>query len=249
MEFKSNWDEQGLLIAFLTALFHPFYINQCTEDMGFIPVSNSLAYDAKMIFDTQLPTSPDVPTWTFESYTRVVEGQGLHVISSKRSSNKERRIQELVDNQVVMMDYIKMLQSQVQALETTVEELRVAVGEKEKEILIDALVAPSIQPLSTPLPSLVLVTVDTDSTSPPTMEQESNNNISIALEAGVEVAQQGDNVVDTEVSIETSGGSDSDLETSSSQQQESASATSVRQTYVGWSLLLASVLVAALGSM
>ena len=135
MEFKSNWDEQGLLIAFLTALFHPFYINQCTEDMGFIPVSNSLAYDAKMIFDTQLPTSPDVPTWTFESYTRVVEGQGLHVISSKRLSNKELRIQELVDNQVVMMDYIKMLQSQVQALETTVEELRVAVGEKEKEIL------------------------------------------------------------------------------------------------------------------
>lgn len=111
---------EGLLIAWLKALYQGDYIQQCVTDFGFTKVSGS-AYDIAMAGIDSIITSNDSvkSMWTFEEKsTSMTNGMGMgdYVISSKRNTFSDVQI-EVLDEET------KLLLTDVDTLYATINEL------------------------------------------------------------------------------------------------------------------------------
>ena len=101
---------QGLLKAFLKAVYSDQFIEQCEDQFGFVRISGGLRDMALASIDA-LVTDPSAPEFTFETDTEKRTGQGDYVLSKKRQSYSEIEQEKL-------MEMIGKLSDQVAALET-----------------------------------------------------------------------------------------------------------------------------------
>uniref|UniRef100_A0A7S1UPZ1 PBP domain-containing protein n=2 Tax=Grammatophora oceanica TaxID=210454 RepID=A0A7S1UPZ1_9STRA len=123
--------EQGLLIAFLEALFNPAYINQCTSLFGFTPVPNNIRTDISLAGIAMLEKNTTAaPIFTFENETTPIGGQGAYVISEKRRSYSEYERSTLTKSvgsvQETLLDAGASLQDVVEMVEDLQQELEIA---------------------------------------------------------------------------------------------------------------------------
>ena len=99
---------QGLLKAFLKALYTDEYITECEKEFGFVRVSGNLRQKALDAIES-LTTSPGAANFTFEFATDKRVGQGDYVISSKRSSYSEVEQDSLVELVALLEAEVKQL--------------------------------------------------------------------------------------------------------------------------------------------
>lgn len=83
--YKTDPDEQGLLVAFLKALYDSEYSGKCYDDFGFTALSESQRQYALSAIET-LIVSTEATVWTFETDTDLIDGAGEYVISGKRNN-------------------------------------------------------------------------------------------------------------------------------------------------------------------
>ena len=110
LTFIQDPASQGLLKAFLKAVYSDQFIEQCEDQFGFVRISGVLRDMALASIDA-LVTDPSAPEFTFETDTEKRVGQGDYVLSKKRQSYSEIEQEKL-------MEMIGKLSDQVAALET-----------------------------------------------------------------------------------------------------------------------------------
>ena len=120
--FISDPRAQSLLVAFLKALYDPFYMDQCEEQYLFLPVKGNLRDMALASID-MLELSPDAPDWIQEIDILPYGGQGDYVISTRRK-------QILAIDQGILMEKVNRAEA---ALETMAQEMT-AINVKSSEI-------------------------------------------------------------------------------------------------------------------
>jgi hypothetical protein len=125
--FLPDPESQGLLVAFLRALYTDSYIEQCERDFGFAKVGGTLKDKALAGID-MLQLSADAPTFTFEDSTDARTGQGDHVISAKRESYSE--IEQ--DNLVALAAALTLQMAELQTLNEKLTEQVATLAEERR---------------------------------------------------------------------------------------------------------------------
>ena len=114
--FNSD-EDRALLLAFLTALYDPKFIDGC-KDFGFVPVLDS-ARDLALSGIAMLEISSTVPVFFFEGDTESHTGQGAYVISSKRRTYAELERTDIATDVESLMATNQMLIERISVLEST----------------------------------------------------------------------------------------------------------------------------------
>lgn len=120
---------QSLLVAFLKALYDPFYMGKCEEVYHFLPVKGNLRDMALASIDL-LELSPDAPDWIQEIDILAYGGQGDYIISTRRKqilaldqdilTEKVRRAEATLEG---MADEMTAIQVKSSEMESTLENL------------------------------------------------------------------------------------------------------------------------------
>ena len=118
LSFIETPQEQSLLIAFLSALYDPVYINQC-YDLGFAAINSTIMELGLGGIGLLSTTGID---WTFEtSTTQPLVGQGDFVISQKRRTSAELQRTDLMSKVNSTMHLMQGMQDQIFALESALQ--------------------------------------------------------------------------------------------------------------------------------
>ena len=115
LTFIEDPQEQTLLVAFLTALYDPVYINQCTN-LGFTVVGDAIKYVGLGGIGLLSTTGTK---WTFETSTEPKIGQGNFVISQKRRTSAELQRTDLMSDIQALMILIHDMNDQILKLQNT----------------------------------------------------------------------------------------------------------------------------------
>lgn len=125
LTFIADPAAQGLLKAFLNAVYTDEYITQCEEEFGFVRVSGDLRDKALSEIES-LTVSSGAPEFTFELDTLENVGQGDYIISWKRESFSEVEQADLVED-------IDALKAEIEELHLEIELMAGELGHTHDE--------------------------------------------------------------------------------------------------------------------
>jgi hypothetical protein len=115
LSFIEHPEEQGLLIAFLKALYDPTYIDQCTSLFGFVSIPADIK--ALGMAGIEMLKAPNATEWTFETDTIPIEGQGPYVISKKRQNHIELSMTGLTSDTANLEEAVATLTTMVETMQ------------------------------------------------------------------------------------------------------------------------------------
>lgn len=149
--FKTNLEEQGLLVATVKAFFNTQYISSpACEGSGFVALPPDLSESVIAAIEQSVnPSNGGVPSFEFEVNTQPIEGQGIYKISFKRQTATDIRFDEVESSNRQLLSTIAALQSQIQDLELQLKE----VVETQNNLQTPP-VTPSPSKFPTPSPSV-----------------------------------------------------------------------------------------------
>ena len=121
LSFIDHPEEQGLLIAFLKALYDPTYIDQCTSLFGFVGVPDNVK--ALGVAGIEMLEAPNATEWIFEQDTIPIEGQGPYVISQKRQNYVELSTTGLTSDTASLEEVVATLTAMVETMQAQLDAL------------------------------------------------------------------------------------------------------------------------------
>jgi hypothetical protein len=165
LTFIEDPQEQSLLVAFLTALYDPVYIGQCSS-LGFTAVGDAIKNLGLGGIELLSTTGSK---WTFEnSTTKPLEGQGNFVISQKRRTYAELQRSELMSDVQSLMILVQAMNDQILILQNTSQVAGTSAPPTTTapSYLADPSATPALTPAANPTPTSTATPVSTRTATP-----------------------------------------------------------------------------------